>query len=208
MDISTCGVCLESTSDAICCILPDILDDSLEDAHKFCSDCTEKYIEVATFAQPLAEKSMGFPCMELDCDRIIPYESFSGMINETTREHFLERYKREIEEQRKEKTKEEHMKDEIEILQNQISKSLTLTCRACGVQYLKIDGCNVVKCRCGKKQCGLCGKLFESQFDSVHMNEKTIDYHSLTCQNNMECLIVPKKWSTLDESSYENDMRD
>lgn len=61
--------------------------------------------------------------------------------------------------------------------------SLIHECQRCGMSYLKEDGCFVVKCRCGQKQCSVCGERFESRYSSVHLNERKIDYHLVKCKN-------------------------
>uniref|UniRef100_A0A914YNZ5 RING-type domain-containing protein n=1 Tax=Panagrolaimus superbus TaxID=310955 RepID=A0A914YNZ5_9BILA len=43
-------------------------------------------------------------------------------------------------------------------LESKISEVVIRKCQKCGISFVKNEGCNKMECRCGAKQCYICGK--------------------------------------------------
>src|SRR5271169_4419737 len=44
------------------------------------------------------------------------------------------------------------------IINEAMSEAMVRKCNKCGLRFLKTDGCNKMKCRCGNMQCFVCSK--------------------------------------------------
>lgn len=71
------------------------------------------------------------------------------------------------------------------------------TCSWCYASYIKIDGCNVVKCKCGGYTCDLCGERI-SNHDSIHFAGSVTDnmiFFGNKCAGRGISEFTKNKWS-------------